>query len=177
MREPPGSYSRASHAGVKIGGVRAVANIVVEVRFATSAPLVIIARMRISVVDGQRQVHAILDTPTVDGTNLMGELVEIVARGIAEPGKEHGFGRWFVRIASEKIPGTEVTYGARIESVKNAMCANFKRDWSDAQYREFEEWRVDPIEIQKVPGSPDAALWKRIPERARTLGADISDDN
>ncbi|MHC4548739.1 MAG: hypothetical protein ACYTEZ_08160 [Planctomycetota bacterium] len=128
------------------------------------------------VVDGQRQVHAILDTPTADGTNLMNGLVEIVARRIAEPGRDHGFGRWFARIASEKIPGMDETYGARIESVKNAMRATFKRYWSAAQYREFEEWGVDPTEIEKVPGSPNAELWMRIAERARTLGADIPDD-
>ncbi|MHC4136874.1 MAG: hypothetical protein ACYS0K_18100 [Planctomycetota bacterium] len=127
------------------------------------------------VVDGQRQVHAILDTPTDDGTNLMDELVEVVARGFAQPGKDQGFGRWIARVLSEKIPGTDETYAVRIESVKTAMRATFKRDWSEAQYQEFEEWGVDPTEIQKVPGSPNELLEKRVVERARRLGAEIPD--
>ena len=137
------------------------------------------ARQRASVeqvvVDGQRQVHEILDLPTADGTNLKEELIEIVARRFAQPGKDHGWGRLVGRIGSEKIPGTNETYGARIESVKNAMRASFKREWSPAQYREFKEWKVDPTEIQKVRGSPNADLWKRVAERARELGADMPD--
>lgn len=128
------------------------------------------------IVEGQRQVHQILNTPTYDGTSLMDDLVEVFAKGIAEPGKDHGFGRWIGRVLTEKIPGTDETYATRIESVKSTMRATFKRDWSAAQYREFEEWGVDPTEIEKVPGSPNEALGKRIVERATALGAEIPDD-
>jgi len=128
------------------------------------------------IVDGQRQIHRILETPTYDGARLMDQLVEIAARGIAEPGKDHGFGRWLGRVLTEQIPGTNETYGVRIESVKNAMRAEFKREWSEAQYREFEEWGVDPSEVEKVPGSPNEVIWKRIVERARVLGAEVPGD-
>jgi len=128
------------------------------------------------VVEGQRQVHEILDMPTNDGTSLMDGLVEIVAKRIAQPGTDHGWGRWVARVTTEKIPGTDETYGARIESVKNEMRATFRRQWSAAQYKEFEEWGVDPTEIEKVPGSPNAELWKRVAERARALGAEIPED-
>ena len=128
------------------------------------------------VADGQRQVSEILDTPTANGTNLMDGLVEIVARGIAQPGKDQGWGPWFARVASEKIPGTNQTYSARIEAVRNGINATFKREWSKEQFREFQEWGVNPTEIENVPGSPYAELGKRIMERARELGADIDDD-
>jgi hypothetical protein len=128
------------------------------------------------VVEGQKEVHAILATPTYDGTNLMDQLVEIAAKGIAEPGKDHGWGPWLARVLSEKIPGTDDTYGARIETVKGRMRATFKREWSEAQYQEFESWGVDPTEIEKVPGSPNEALFKRVTERARALGADLPAD-
>jgi hypothetical protein len=128
------------------------------------------------IVDGQEQVHAILNRPTADGTNLMDDLVELVARGMAEPGKDHGWGRWIGRVLTEDIPGTNETYGARIETVKVAMRATFKRQWSEEQYREFEEWGVDPTEVQNVPGSPNEALGQRITERARSLGADVPED-
>ena len=129
-----------------------------------------------AVVEGQREVHAILGTPTYDGTNLMDQLVEIAAKGIAEPGKDHGWGLWLARVLSEKIPGTDETYGARIESVKNGVRTTFKREWSEAQYREFEAWGVDPTEIESVAGSPNEALLKRVTERARALGAVFPED-
>ncbi len=129
------------------------------------------------IVDGQRQVHAILDTPTADGANLMDELIEIVAKGFAQPGKDHGFGRWIGRVLSEEFPGTDETYGARIESVKNAMRATFKRSWTAAQYKEFEEWGVDPTEVKDVPGSPNKELERRVIERARRLGAEIPEQD
>ncbi|MFI5401710.1 MAG: hypothetical protein ACHQ1G_02160 [Planctomycetota bacterium] len=129
-----------------------------------------------AVVEGQREVYAIIGTPTYDGTNLMDQLVEIAAKGIAEPGKDHGWGPWLARVLTEKVPGTDETYGARIESVKNGMRATFKREWSETQYREFEGWGVDPTEIEQVPGSPNEALLKRITERARALGANLPKD-
>jgi hypothetical protein len=128
------------------------------------------------VVAGQREVHSILGTPTLDGANLIDQLVEIAAKGMAEPGKDHGFGPWLARVLTEKVPGTDETYGARIEAVKGRMRATFKREWSEAQYAEFEAWGVDPTEVQNVPESPNEALMKRITERARALGADVPKD-
>jgi hypothetical protein len=123
------------------------------------------------IAQGQQQVYDILDTPMADGTKLMDELVDLVARGIARPGKDHGWGPWFVKVMSEKIPGTDETYGKRIESVKNEMKAMFMRTWTPQQYKEFEAWGVDPTEVEKVPGSSNAELEKRIVARARELGA------
>jgi hypothetical protein len=128
------------------------------------------------VVAGQQQLHAILSTPTYDGTNLLDQLVEIAAHGMAEPGKDAGFGLWLGRVLTEKIPGTDETYGTRIETVKKRMRAAFQKEWSDAQFKEFESWGVDPTEIEKVPGSPNEGLVKRITERARALGANLPKD-
>ena len=129
-----------------------------------------------TVREGQLQVHEILNVPTQNGVNLMDELVEIVAKGYAQPGKDHGWGRWIQRVLSETIPGTDQTYGASIESIKRDMRTKFKREWSEAQYREFEAWKVDPTEIKDVPDSPNIALAERIKERARALGAVIPND-
>ncbi|HEX5136401.1 MAG TPA: hypothetical protein VFY93_05485 [Planctomycetota bacterium] len=134
------------------------------------------ARTERVVVEGQKQVHEILGTPTQDGANLMDQLVELAARGMAEPGKDPGWGLWYGRVLTEKIPGTDETYAARIETVKGRMRAAFKRDWSEAPYEEVEGWGVDPTEIQKVHDSPNDALFRRIADRARTLGAKIPGD-
>lgn len=121
----------------------------------------------------QLDVHALLNTPTEDGSNLMDELVDVVARSIAAPGKDAGWGRLIGRIMSEQVPGTDESYGVRIDAVKSNLRATFKRDWSAEQYKEFEAWGVDPTEIQDVPGSPNAALEGRIGERARDFGAEL----
>jgi hypothetical protein len=128
------------------------------------------------VVEGQRELHAILNTVTADGRNMMDELVEIAAKGMAEPGKDHGWGKWIGRLVSEKVPGTDTTYAARIEAVKAAMRERFKREWTEQQYREYVEWGVDPTEVQNVPGSPNEGIIRRIHERARQLGAEIPAD-
>jgi hypothetical protein len=125
------------------------------------------------IVAGQRELHRLLEVPTADGTNLMDQLVEIAARGMAEPGKDHGWGQWLARVLNEKVPGTDATYAARIEAVKGSMRASFERDWSKEQYREFLEWGVDPTEIQGVRDSPNVALVERITARARMLGANV----
>lgn len=125
------------------------------------------------VLEGQKKVYEILETPTYDGVNLMDELVDIVAKGIAQPGKDHGWGPWVARVLGDKIPGTDETYGARVDSVKKSMRESFKRDWSAEQYREFEAWQMDPTEIRDVPGSPQKELEVRITERARALGAEL----
>ncbi len=128
------------------------------------------------VAEGQREMYRILEVPTADGTNLLEQVVEIAARGMAEPGKDHGFGAWLVRIVNEKVPGTNTTYAARIESLKQSMRASFERDWSESQYQEFKQWGVDPTEIQGVRDSPTDALVERITARARALGADLPRD-
>jgi len=128
------------------------------------------------VAEGQRKLHELLNTPTADGTVLMDELVDIVAKGMAQPGKDHGFGGWIGRLVSETVPGTNVTYATQLESVKTAMRTDFRREWTKEQYREFEEWKVDPTEIQNVADSPNVELMKRITDRARTFGADLPDE-
>lgn len=126
-----------------------------------------------TVVEGQRDVHQILETPTADGRNLMDELVELMAKGIAEPGKDHGWGQWIGSVMSQKVPGTDESYGVRIEAVKTRMRQTFQREWTKEQYAEYQAWGVDPTEIQNVPESPNQILWERIQDRARAMGARI----
>ncbi len=136
-----------------------------------------VAALQDNVRRGQFEVHALLDIPTADGSNLMDELVDVVAKGMATPGTDVGWGRLIGRIMSEKIPGSDDTYAVRIESVKARLRETFKRDWRPEQYAEYEAWGVDPTEIQGIPGSPNEALMERIRERARALGATLPSDD
>ena len=145
-------------------------------RRVTSGEIDVVGQSHLGLLGFQRKLHELLNTPTADGTVLMDELVDIVAKGMAQPGKDHGFGKWIGRLVSETVPGTNTTYATQLESVKTAMRTDFRREWTKEQYREFEEWKVDPTEIQNVADSPNVELMERIKERARTFGADIPDE-
>ena len=93
-----------------------------------------------------------------------------------KPGQDNGWGKWVGRLMSENIPGTNETYAVRLEAIKNDMQASFKTVWSKEQYKEFEEWRVNPTEIENVPGSPNDGLAKRITDRVKELGGGDQDD-
>ncbi len=130
------------------------------------------------IVRAQHDIQAILETPTEDGAVLLDDLVEVVARGMAEPAKHQQ--RWmqfFGRVMNEKIPGSDETYAARIESVKQRVRDNFKRNWSERQYANFQTWQMDPTEVQGIEGSPWTTLGKRMQERARQLGAKLPGDD
>ena len=70
---------------------------------------------------------------------------------------------------TETIPGTDVTYGARIESAKNEVREAFRSELTEEQYAEFEDWRMDPTEIQEIEDSPWADFEDRIAERVEDL--------
>ena len=125
------------------------------------------------VADGQHRIHAVLRVPMADGTVLMDEFVEAFAKGMAQPGRDHGVGKLLQRVGSEKIPGTEETFAARIESIKGEMREQFRKAWSKKQYRMYEQWQLDPSEIQNVKNTPNDEAFRRIRERARELGADV----
>jgi hypothetical protein len=128
-------------------------------------------------VRAQQQIKDILEIPAEDGTNFMDELVEVMARGVAEPGKNPGRGvKLFGRLMSETIPGSSETYATRIEKIKQGVRATFRRDWTQEQYATFEAWRMDPTEVQDIEGSPWKDVGRRLLERAKELGADVPDD-
>ena len=130
------------------------------------------------VVQAQQEIRTILEIPAADGTNFLDELVEVMAQGMANPGKNPGRGmRLFGRIMSEKIPGTDETYAARIETVKGGLRQSFKSNFDEKQYATFETWRMDPSEVQDIPGSPWEDLEVRIVGRARDLGAEIPEED
>jgi hypothetical protein len=134
------------------------------------------ASIESEVIRGQREAYAILETPTSDGRNLFDELVELSAASIARPGKDPGWGAWFVRVMSEKVPGTDETYATQVENVKKAMRSEFRRVFTKEQSAEYDSWQVDPLEIRDVRGAPMEQLEKRIVERTREMGADLPED-
>ena len=58
----------------------------------------------------------------------------------------------------------------RAEGVKHQLRESFKRAWKPEQYATFEQWRMDPTEVQGVPGSPWKQIESRVVDRAKQLG-------
>lgn len=130
------------------------------------------------VLRGQREMRALLETPTEDGTVFLDEVVELMAFGMAKPGQVGQRWQKFIgRVMSENVPGTNQTYGARAESVKSSVRDGFRRNFSESQYATFERWKMDPTEVQGIEGSPWHDLGQRIQERAREMGAKIPGDD
>lgn len=125
------------------------------------------------VVAGQQATREILETPFSDGLNFVDELVEALAGATANPGKNPGaFKVLFGRLTSETYPGTTETYAQRLEAAKNDVRDAFRRELGDEQYAEFEDWKMDPTEIQDIPDSPWNDIEERVAERAKAMGAE-----
>jgi hypothetical protein len=119
---------------------------------------------------GQKEVRNILDIPTADGSNLVKELVEVLAHGgIEHPETSKRFMKWVGRVMSETIPGTDDTYGTRIEAAKNKVRAGFRKVFTDKQYADFEKWGLDPTEIQEIENNPWTDIGELIQKRMLEL--------
>ena len=116
--------------------------------------------------NAQNEVRIILETPTEDGSILINELVDVIAYGEAKhPEAGPRFIKWLGRVMTEKIPGTDVTYGADIEVIKNNTRSAFRNEFTEKQYAEFESWGVDPTDIKEIENSPWADLEERVKKR------------
>jgi hypothetical protein len=122
--------------------------------------------------EGQRQIREILETPTAEGANLLEELVDAMAHGAAKrPETGPLFSKWYGRLVSLTVPGTAETYAAKMETVKGAVRDGLRRDLSDEQYAEFEEWGLDPTEIQEITNTPWADFDRLVADRQAALVA------
>ncbi|MDP7034263.1 MAG: hypothetical protein QF752_07190 [Planctomycetota bacterium] len=121
---------------------------------------------------GQGAMREIMEVPLPDGTNFVDELVDIMAESVARPGqKSDRWGQWIGRLMFEKVPGTNETYGQRLEEVKNSVRSAFRETMSEEQYREFVEWEMDPTDIEEIEDSPWADIETRVQERAEAMKA------
>lgn len=119
--------------------------------------------------EGQKEIRAILDQPTTSGANLLDELVNAMAHG-QRPEAGALWGRWFGRLQSEQVPGTNLSYAARLEEAKASVRKGFREVMSPEQYQEFEEWAFDPTEVQGISESP----WEDFGERVAARSAELA---
>ena len=125
-----------------------------------------------SVLQSQRDIAAILNTPSAEGTVFLDDVVEAFAQGMANPGDKSHWQGVIRRLTTELYPGTDQTYAARVEGVKQELRETFARTWRPESLQTFRQWQMDPTEVQ-VPGSPWEEVMVRVRERAEVLGAEL----
>jgi hypothetical protein len=129
------------------------------------------------IVRSQQQIKEVLEIPTDDGSVFLDEVVEVLARGVAEPQQAQGrLMKLFGRLMAEKVPGSDQTYAVRIEGIKDSLRQTFQRNWTEKQYATFETWQMDPTEVKDVPGSPWKDVERQVIDRAKALGAEIPEE-
>ena len=94
-----------------------------------------------------------LDTK-IGNTKLATGIRKIQIKNEDDPEAGQRFIKWLGRVMTEKIPGTDVTYGADIEVIKNNTRSAFRNELTEKQYAEFESWGVDPTDIKEIENSP-----------------------
>jgi len=120
--------------------------------------------MREAVLAGQREVIDMLRRPMADGKVPLDEIFDVF---LDEPEKAKARApALFGMLLTEKISGTDETYGAHWEGLKKRAVETFARDLTPEQFREYEKMGLDPLEIQ-VPGSPWVEVLQEAFQRRR----------
>ena len=130
------------------------------------------------VIAGQEAKREILETPMLDGTNFVEEIVEAWAQSSVNPGREGGRAKAiYGRLWSETFPGSTETYAERMDAAEDSVRDAFRRELNDDQYAEFEDWGLDPTEVQGIAESPWRDIKDRVGERAQELRSQGSGSN
>ncbi|KAF0243856.1 MAG: hypothetical protein FD180_3024 [Planctomycetota bacterium] len=93
----------------------------------------------------QKVCFGIVTTPRNDGTNILDDIV--VAMQDPEHAQEKATAA-FMKLFTDKIPGTDETYLARIMTEKGALNSEFKKVLTEDQMKKYTRLGQDPHEIQ-----------------------------
>ncbi len=107
---------------------------------------------------GQEGIMEVLGIRGADGTDYRSELFE--AYGTAASGDPEKAPQAYMkvvalfgRLMTDKIPGTDETYVARINKVKAGVSDSFRNFMTNEQYEAYQKMGQDPTEVQ-IPGNP-----------------------
>lgn len=125
-------------------------------------------RVTADITQAQASIMQVLRTPADDGTVFFDRLVDLMVQGARKPGQDIGWKAFLERVVREPIPGTNTTYGARIDGIKSDLKESLRRTMNDRQWASYEAWQMDPTQIRDVPGSPYAEVQRLVTERAAT---------
>lgn len=90
------------------------------------------------------EAFALLRSPRLDGGNFVDDFVSAMT---AEKPEETA-GKVWLRLFSEKIPGTEETYVARVMTLQKSVNDSLKTMLTPQQYESYEHMALDPLQIQ-----------------------------
>ena len=93
----------------------------------------------------QKVCFGIVTTPRNDGTNILDDIV--VAMQDPEHAQEKATAA-FMKLFTDKIPGTDETYLARIMTEKATLNSEFKKVLTEDQMKKYTRLGQDPHEIQ-----------------------------
>jgi hypothetical protein len=103
---------------------------------------------------GKTELLEHLRKPLPDGTVLIDELAETMYQASKNPEKQNKTGEAvFLRLFSEKVPGTQKTYIETIMAVQERMKTEVKTHLSDGQKKTYDEWSPDLTKVE-LPDDP-----------------------
>ena len=105
----------------------------------------------------KNDMMVLLKTPRTDGTNLLDEfgdqIIEVMSSGDEQQAKKV-FMKFFQRIASDRIPGTDKTYLAEVIRMQEETREAFKSALSEKQFQSFQILGVQNAMDIKIPNEP-----------------------
>jgi hypothetical protein len=98
---------------------------------------------------GKEELLEHLQKPLSDGKILINEFAEIMFQTSQNPKEaEKKGGQIFLRLFSEKVPGTEKTYIETIGELNGRIRSDMKACMNDEQKKKYDEWSPDPTDIE-----------------------------
>jgi hypothetical protein len=93
----------------------------------------------------QREMFALITTPRTDGTNILDEVVEAFKDPENAQQKAQAA---FLKLFTDRIPGSDETYLSRIMKEKEALNGEFGKFLTEEQMKKYTRLGQDPHEIQ-----------------------------
>jgi hypothetical protein len=105
----------------------------------------------------KNQMMELLQTPRADGGNMLDDfadqIIEVMASGDEQEGKKV-FMKFFQRLASDRVPGTDRTYFVDIVKMQQETREAFKTALPEQQFQAFEALGIEnPMDI-KIDNDP-----------------------
>ena len=92
---------------------------------------------------GKDEVFAVFRSPRMDGGNFVDDLVNAL-----KSGRKQEVQKVFLKMFSEKIPGTEETYIQGYVKVRNAVNSEIRLLLRDEQWKSYESQNVNPLDVK-----------------------------
>jgi cell division protein FtsL len=106
----------------------------------------------------KNEMMTLLKTPRADGSNMLDEfgdaLVQVLGSGGGKQEMKKTFMKFLGRLTSEKAPGTDETYFAKITALHEGTRQAFKETLSEKQFRAFEALGIENATDIKIPEDP-----------------------